>query len=431
MAFDVEKVKKIVVNIARVVLGLTFILSGFVKAVDPLGTKYKLTDYVEALHMQQLAPDFVTMGASILLSAFEFMVGVCLLMAIRRRLVSKLALAMMVMMTPLTLWLALANPVIDCGCFGDAVVLTNWQTFWKNVVLLALAVVVWKWPLEMVRFISKQNQWIVINYTAVFILAVSGWSLYALPYFDFRPYHIGANIKEGMEVPAGAEQPQFETTFVMEKDGRREVFTADNYPDSTWTFVDSKTVQLTEGYVPPIHDFSLLRLSDGEDITDSLLTTKGYVFLLVSPQLKDADDGELDRMNELYEYADDHGYPFYCVTASNQKGINAWIDQTGAAYPFCQTDETTLKTVIRSNPGLVLLKGGVVIGKWSHRRLPVIGETEFGKPLEQMAIGQMPEDSVPGKILVILLWYVLPLALLSVADRLWAWMHKLRSAGSN
>ena len=403
-------------------MAIVLILSGFVKAVDPLGTKYKIVDYLEALHLQQLVPDFMTLGASVLLSAVEFGVGICLLFAIRRRLMSKVALLIMLLMTVVTLWLALANPISDCGCFGDAIVLTNWQTFWKNVVLLTCAVIVWRHPLDMVRFVSYTNQWIVINYSAIFIIVVSGWSLYDLPYFDFRPYHIGANIREGMEIPDDAEQPQFETTFILEKDGERREFTTDNYPDSTWTFIDSKTVQLSKGYTPPIHDFSLMRVSDGNDITDSLLNVPGYVFLLVAPQLQDADDSQLDLINQLYEYADDNDYPFYCLTASGKQGISGWIDRTGAEYPFCQTDETTLKTVIRSNPGLLLLKQGTVIRKWSHNRLP--DEYALTDRLERLDIGQMPHDSVPGKILVILLWYVLPLMLLVIADRLWAW-HKL------
>ena len=413
--------RKVLVNIARVVLAVVLIFSGFVKAVDPMGTQYKMADYLEALHLAPYVHDAMTLGAAILLSAFEFSLGTFLLLAIRRRMVSLLTLILFLVMTPLTLWLALTNPVSDCGCFGDAVVLTNWQTFWKNAVLLAMAVLIWRHPLDMYRFVSKSNQWIVINYTAIFILVVSGWSLYDLPYFDFRPYHIGANIRQGMEIPDDAEQPRFETTFIMEKNGERREFTTDNYPDSTWTFIDSKTVQLSKGYVPPIHDFSMTRVSDGTDITDSLLSLSGYAFLLVSPQLTKADAGHVDLINQLYEYAQDNGYPFYTLTASGKQDIRHWCDYTGAEYPFCFTDETTLKTIVRSNPGLLLLKGGTIIRKWSCNGLPTLGDAELEQPLERLKIGQMPEDAIPAKLLVILLWYVLPLALLVLADRLWAW----------
>ena len=417
--------RKVVVNIARLLLAVVFILSGFVKAVDPLGSQYKIEDYLEALHLGGVLPSMATLALSVLQSGVEFCLGIFLLFAIQRRLTSRLILAILAVMTPLTLWLALTNPISDCGCFGDAVVLTNWQTFWKNVVLLLAAVVVVRWPHEMFRFVSESNQWIVTNYSALFILAVSTWCLYDLPLFDFRPYHVGANIQEGMEIPEGAEQPAFETTFILEKDGQRREFTVDDYPDSTWTFIDSKTVQTREGYVPPIHDFMLTTL-DGDDITDEVLSNPGYVLLLVSPHLEDADDSRLDLINEIYEYAREHDYAFYGLTASGEQAMARWSDRTGAEYPFCQADEITLKTIIRSNPGLVLLKGGTVVRKWSHNNLPQIEEAQAALPLEQMEIGQMPSDSVPRKIALLLLWFVLPLAVLTIADRTWMWTKWLR-----
>ena len=136
--------RKIVVNFARLLLALTFILSGFVKAVDPQGTQYKITDYLAAMGLRQWVPDFLALGTSVVLLAVEFIIGICLLFAIHRRLVSKLTLVIMVAMTALTLWLAIENPISDCGCFGDAIVLTNWQTFWKNVVLLTAALIIWR-----------------------------------------------------------------------------------------------------------------------------------------------------------------------------------------------------------------------------------------------------------------------------------------------
>ncbi len=373
--------RKTIVNIARFVLATVLILSGFVKAVDPLGTQYKIADYLTAMELGRTLPDFVTLGASVLLSAVEFVLGICLMFAIRRRLVSRLVLLVMLVMTPLTLWLAVADPVSDCGCFGDALVLTNWQTFWKNVVLLACAVLVAWRPLDMMRFVSKSNQWIVINYTAIFILAVSGWSLYDLPYFDFRPYHVGTNLREGWQ-------------------------------------------KMMDGEDSPYVDFFVERIAEGDDITEPMLLNKGYTFLMAAPHLEQADDSQLDRINQLYEYAAGNGYPFYCLTASGPEAINTWRETTGAEYPYCQTDETTLKTMIRSNPGVLLLKDGIIIRKWSHNRLP--DEQALDGRLEHTALGQLPGNSVPGKILVILLWYVLPLVLLVIADRLWTWTQWLK-----
>ena len=417
--------KLIVTNVCRLLLAVVFICSGYVKAIDPLGTQYKIGDYLEAMHLAGIVPPVVTLGVSVIMSAIEFCLGIFLLFAIRRRFASRCVLLFLLVMTPLTLWIALYNPVSDCGCFGDAVVLTNWQTFLKNVVLLAAAIVVVCWPKQMFRFVSESNQWIAINYSAWFILGTSVLCLYDLPLFDFRPYHIGADIKKGMEIPADAPRSEFETTFILEKDGRQQEFTLENYPDSTWTFVDSRTVVKKEGYTPPIHDFSITTV-EGDDITDEVLSDTGYVFLLVAPHLEEADDSRLDLINELYEYAKDHGYTFYGLTASGDRSIARWRDLTGAEYDFCRTDATTLKTIVRSNPGLLLLKKGVVIRKWSHNRLPEIEEAEAALPLHQLEIGSMPEDSVPRKITGILLWFVLPLAMLSIADRIWMWSRWLR-----
>ena len=300
--------------------------------------------------------DWFTLFSSVALSAIEFALGVYLLFAIQRRLVSKLLLGFIGMMTLITVWIYFASPVKDCGCFGDALHLSNGQTLAKNIVLLLAATVVARWPLRMVRFISKTNQWIVTNYTLFFIIVSSAWSLYTLPPFDFRPYHIGADIRKGMEIPADAKQPKFETTFVLSKNGETREFTLDNYPDSTWTFVDSKTVQTEEGYVPPIHDFSITDEATGNDITEDVLNRKGYTFLLISPFLEQADDTNFGAIDRIYEYAKRHNVPMMCLTASGKAAIRRWQDLTGAEYPFYITDGTTLKTMIRSNPGLMLIK---------------------------------------------------------------------------
>ena len=379
--------KKLAVNIARLILAVAFILSGFVKAVDPLGTQYKIQDYLVAMGLGRLIPDFMTLSASVLLSTLEFILGICLLFAIRRRMVSKIVLVLMAAMTLLTLWLALTDPISDCGCFGDALVLTNWQTFWKNIVLLTAAVIVWRYPLLMPRLIGEANQWIVMNYSGVFILLViAGRSLYTLPQFDFRPYHVGTNLRQGWQ-------------------------------------------RMMEGEDSPYAEFFMELTDEGEDITEDVLNREGYTFLLVSPHLEQADDSQLDALNQIYEYSLDNGYPFYCLTASTEKGINHWRNITGAEYPFCNTDDITLKTIIRSNPGLLLLKDGVIIRKWSHNNLP--DEQDLTGELETSELGQLPSDTVATKILWILTWFVLPLVLLTLADRLWAWSGWLRKRNNN
>ena len=419
-----QRLLKMIVNLCRIIVAVTFIFSGFVKAIDPIGTQYKLQDYLGAIGIAGILPNWTLLAVAVFLAAIEFCIGIFLLFAIQRRLISKLTVAFMAFMTMVTVWIVVADPVKDCGCFGDALHLTNTETLIKNIVLLVCSLAIMYRPLAMFRFVSKSNQWIVTNYTIVFILVSSGLSLYYLPIFDFRPYHISVNIPRGMEIPKGAKLPQFKTTFIMEKNGQRKEFTLDNYPDASWKFIDSKTVQTSEGYIPPIHDFSITDNKTGLDLTNSVLSHKGYTFLLIAPHLETADDSNFGDIDRLYEYAQSYDIPFYCLTASTTKAIKRWIDLTGAEYPFCITDEAVLKTIIRSNPGLLLLKDGTIINKWSHNNLP--NEAKLSRPISQSSLGKMPKDSVPAKILEIVLWFILPLTLLTLADRLWAWSKWVR-----
>ena len=424
-----QKLRITAVNVCRFVLAATFIFSGYVKAIDPLGTLYKLKDYAAAMSLNGLLPDWALVGVAIALGALEFALGVFMLFAVRRHVVSRITLAFMAAMTVLTLWIFVADPVKDCGCFGDALKLTNGETLLKNIVLSACAALVAWRPADMARFISRSNQWIVRYYTVAYIVITSVYCLYTLPIFDFRPYHVGMNIKQGMEIPEGAEQPEFESTFLLKKNGETREFTLDNYPDSTWEYVDTRTVQTKKGYEPPIHDFALTSCDTGEDITEQVLTKKGYTFLLVSPRLAVADDSNFGDIDQIYEYAEENGADFYCVTASANDEIERWRDLTGAEYQFCNADETTLKTMIRSNPGLMLLKDGTIIGKWSHNALPQTDD--LTAPLQQLTIGKAQNDSTTERLLIVLLTFFLPLSALALADRLWAWSKWIRNKQSN
>ena len=362
-------IKTVLIATARVFTGVTLVVSGFVKAIDPLGSQYKFQDYLAAMGLSNTAFEWLTLIAAVLLSTFELTLGVCLLLAIARRLSTRLLVAFMTVMTLLTVWIFFENPVQDCGCFGEAFILTNGETLAKNVLLLVAAVFLAWCSRQIPRCLSKSNQWFVFQGTVAASILLSLWCLYDLPLIDFRPYHVGADIKAGMEIPDDAEQPEFETTFILEKEGERKEFTLENYPDSTWTFIDSKTVTIKEGYVPPIHDFEILS-PEGEDMTATVLNEKDYSFLLISPNLKTADDQNFGDIDRIYEFCNDRNFSFRCLTASTEEDILNWQNLTGAEYPFFFTDATTLKTIVRSNPGLVMLRNGVVVGKWSHNRLP-------------------------------------------------------------
>lgn len=407
---------KVWVNICRFVLAVVFIFSGFVKAIDPFGSFYKIQDYLTAFNLISWFPGYWPLLFAVLLAAIEFCAGIYLFLGIRRKISSTLAFLLMLVMTPLTLYLALADPVSDCGCFGDALVLTNWQTLGKNVVLLVAAVTVFRQWREITRFITLKMEWIFSMYTILFVFALSAYCLRNLPLLDFRPYKIGTNIKAGMEIPEGAKLSVLETTFVMEKDGKRKEFTLDNYPDSTWTFVETRTIVKEKGYEPPIHDFAMQSLTSGTDITDSVLTSRGYTFLLVAHRIEEADDSNIDLINEIYDYSVEHGYGFYALTSSPEDAIALWCDRTGAEYPFCQMDDITLKTIIRSNPGLLLIKDGTILNKWSDSQLP--DEYVLTDSLDKLELGRQKYVNDWYTMGYVLLWFIVPLAFVIGADQL-------------
>jgi uncharacterized membrane protein YphA (DoxX/SURF4 family) len=415
----------IITTVCRFVLAVVFIFSGFVKAIDPLGTQYKIQDYLDAFGWTDVFPESIPFIAAALLGMLEFCLGVYLFFGIRRIIAPRAVVAVMAIMTPLTFWLALDNPVSDCGCFGDAVVLTNWETFGKNVVLLAMSLVVLKWRKRIFPLATTRFDWLIALYGFLYIFCMTIYCYRHLPVFDFRPYYVGADIRQGMEIPEGKEPTEFETRFVLQKDGVEKEFTLENYPDSTWTFVDSRTVVKKKGYEPPIHDFSMIRYEDGEDITEQVLADEGYTFLLVAHQLEQASDSRIDLINELYDYCLEYGYTFYCLTSSSDEDILKWQEDTGAEYPFCLMDNITLKTMVRSNPGLILLKKGVVIHKWNIVDFP--DEYQLSRSLEELPLGEISQEPFANRLFGVFVWFAFPLFLMCMSDLAWERYRKGRN----
>ncbi|MDD4637499.1 MAG: DoxX family protein [Bacteroidales bacterium] len=409
------------VILVRLLVGLTFVFSGFVKAVDPLGSSYKFADYLNVLGLDFLLP--TTLFAAVVLAAFEFWLGVSLITGYRIKQSIILLNLFMVFMTPLALWISISNPVSNCGCFGDAIKLTNWQTFYKNVVMSGFTVFLFINRCKLTPLFSKHTQGLVSLYTLLFIVGVSWISHEYLPIVDFRPYKIGNNITKMMSVPEDAQTEQYENIFVYAKDGVEKEFTLENYPegDSSWTFVRREDKLISKGYVPPINDFSIEL--NGSDITQEVLQDSSYTFLLISPRLENASDEEIDRINEIYDYCVKFGYRFYCLTASPQSVIDEWSADTGAEYPFAITDEIPLKTIIRSNPGLVLLKKGAILRKWPHTLLP---ETEMSDmPLDQTKWGKEDNMLSGTKVSLFAGAFIVPLILLFIIERIIGWCVRM------
>jgi uncharacterized membrane protein YphA (DoxX/SURF4 family) len=359
-----NKIVNVLARIFMIVVGLTFLFSGFVKAVDPVGGAIKFEDYFNAFHLGFLG--FLSLPLSVVLAAIEFLIGAHLVMAIRVKLTSWLALLFMSFFTLLTLYLAIANPVTDCGCFGDAVKLTNWETFFKNLILLPMAVFVFWYRNDIKSQLGKYRQLFLSVVYAVAILCVSWFGYNHFPLFDFRPYKIGVNIQSAMSIPPGAQQPVYKTRFILEKNGERKEFDEFNYPynDSTWVFIDQKSTLVEEGYQPPVHNFSLRTLT-GEDVTDQILNSDVPVFLMIAPHLSQTNVDNIKVLSDLHVLALEKGFKFYCLTSSLSEEIRDFDMHLNVGLDYLLVDETELKTITRANPGLILLDRGTILGKWN------------------------------------------------------------------
>ncbi|MBO4369736.1 MAG: DoxX family protein [Paludibacteraceae bacterium] len=368
-----KTVKRFISIICRVILGVVFLFSGFVKSVDPLGTAYKITDYFEAFGMDFFSG--MSLPLAILLIIVEFTIGFNFLFGVQTRKTSWVAVLFMLVMTPLTLYLAIENPVSDCGCFGDAIVLTNWQTFYKNIAIDVLLLFVVLFSKYEFPWLSDWASLIVMAIPVIAVLSISVHAYRHLPQIDFRPYKIGNSIKDGMMLPEGAKTDKYNISFVYAKDGVEQEFSMADCPfgDSTWVFVRQNSVLLEKGDVPPIHDFTMQN-DDGEDITEDVLDRDGYTLLVVSSKVEKANNKHWKDLNALYQYALSNRLAFYGMTATYSESLEQYKQQYHIKFPFVATDEITLKTIIRSNPGLVLLKGDVVEGKWHYNDLPTVEE---------------------------------------------------------
>lgn len=361
----------ILLNVSRILFGLTFIFSGFTKAVDPMGSAYKFIDYFREFGLTFFNTFAVTLA--VLLAAIEFTVGACVLFGVMRRAATTMGLLFMLFFTPLTLYLALENPVKDCGCFGDAFILTNWETFYKNIALLIMAIFLFVKRKDLQPLFLPPLRWLVALFSFLFSVGISQYGLSYTPILDFRPFKKGTNIPEAMQ-GSGSEATY---VLVYEKDGQQQEFTLDNYPaeDSTWTFVETKTIQAPDAQEPLIKDF-FLTSDSGEDITNEILENPDYTFLLISPDWSTADDNYIDKINETFDFARDKGYSFYAVSVNDPQKEHEWVEGTGAEYPFLYSDATILETVIRPNPGMVLIKDGTIVWKKNTGHLLDIDQLE-------------------------------------------------------
>lgn len=355
--------------ISRLLTGAVFVFSGFVKAVDPKGSAIKIAEYLEVIGIHN--SDGIAIILSIALSSIEFILGFHLLLGFRLKRVALPALLFMAGFTIITFFIAIFEPVSDCGCFGDAIKLSNWETLSKNLIILPFSIIVYYRRNDFKSNLSGGRQFLLTSTGLLFIIGISVYSMYYLPLLDFRPYHIGANIPEKMSIPEGADEGEYETTFILEKEGERKEFGVDDYPynDSTWIFIDSKTKIIREGYQPPVTALHFTS-TEGDDITDAIINNEQPVFLMVAPKLENTSTDNIQQFINIKSVAQKHGSYFYLATASLTEDCYKFDMAHQAAFEYAQCDETTLKTIIRANPGLVIIQKGTIIAKYSYTQLP-------------------------------------------------------------
>lgn len=363
--------------LARLIVGGVFTFSGFVKAIDPWGTIYKINDYLAVMQLD-IWPNLVLVGA-FALCAMEFLCGVFILLGCFRRSVSYLCVCIMAFMLPLTLWIAMSNPVADCGCFGDAIKISNWATFWKNIVLTIGIIWLAIYNKRCHWVVTPALQWLAFLSSGMFIATVELFGYSSQPLLDFRPYQIGMSLVEENSSPN--DSPSY--VYIYEKDGERKEFTIDDElpdEDSGWTFVYRKEIPNEKQDDSSFTSDRNLRIwsKDGEeDVTEEAVSQSGKELIIMMPDLSLVSPATTWKLNSLYEWSIKNDVEMAAVVSGSPEQIAIWEDLSMASYPIYTADDTQIKSVVRGNPGVVYLVDGVV--EWKST-LSAINIDDFLSP---------------------------------------------------
>ncbi len=397
---------KIVVRIVQFLFAALFVFSGLVKCIDPVGTSIKINEYLQYFGIGILTD--LSMGMAWLLCIVEFICGVNMLLGHARNLTLLVSTLLLILFTPLTFWLAVSEAIKECGCFGDAIHLTNWQTFYKNLILVVMLVLLWIKKDLMYKLLGSTSYFSYIYWAFACVVWLCWLGTWREPFVDFRPFKHGTDLKTAV---LGEEQVQTSETkswytCIYEKDGVKQEFALDSIPDEEdgWVFVETIEHQ---GASPEANiqaggaiDF-YVKTEAGNVITDEILSRPGYTILLLSHSLDKASQHDIDRIEQLSEYAEDNEYAFVCLTARDKEQLDRWKYNTGAEYSFVFTDASIIETMVRSNPAVMLLHDGIIYWKRPLSVLDVQGLTS--DKLNEQISGQKEEINYHNRILFLLI----------------------------
>ncbi len=354
------------INLSRILLGLLFIYSGFVKAVDPIGTNYKIIDYFIAYGTEWASP--LAIYLSIFLNAFEFVVGgILLFLNVKTRLLAWLVLAMMIFFTIVTAFDALYNPVPDCGCFGEAIILSNWQTFYKNLVIDVFLVILFFNRKRIKKVFTSRGEWAIIGIAVFMVCYFQIHNYRHLPLVDFRAWKVGNKM-----VNENPQPLQYFVTYMNKESGEKQEFLSPNFPYndsiwlSQWHFVD----QRIDDPNPKQHDLIIFD-NENNDVSAQFIENPDFQFLLISHDLTKAKKRVIQKIFDFYTECYDAGISFVILTSSSHEECQEFDNKSGSpGYEYYFADDTALEAIVRANPGLVLLRNAVVLGKWHHNDFP-------------------------------------------------------------
>lgn len=362
---------KYILWLLRIIVGALFIFSGLIKANDPLGLSYKMNEFFDVWDMGFMVQ--YSLALSVLMIGFEIIAGIGLLLGAAFRSFSFLLLLLTLFFTFLTAYVYLTDKIKECGCFGDCIKISNAETFWKDVVLTILVVILFAYRKRVQPLFNSKITLVLMTLTVIFAFGTQWYTLNYLPYYDCLAYKKGANIWEKMQPPPGSTPDVYKNVMTYEKDGKRQDFDETNYPwqDTTWKFVDNKPVLVQKGNSDPaIKDF-VLNDYTGNDLTEGILKEPGYTFLLFIKDVKKANRENIERLQTLITTANQLNVPFYVLSSSAKSDADKFAaDYKLQGAQWLIIDGTVSKTAMRTNPGLMLLKDGTIQNKWSFKSYP-------------------------------------------------------------